>query len=58
MGNVLNNKTKIAMQESENRGSLMGDIGGALGGAAGIYNTGMFNNGDRGWWGNGNGSKT
>ena len=53
LGNVMNNKTKIAMQESENRGSLMGDIGGALGGAAGIYNTGMFNGGKRGWYGNG-----
>jgi hypothetical protein len=45
MGNVLNNKTKIAMQESENRGSLMGDIGGALGGAAGAYK--MYKDWDR-----------
>jgi hypothetical protein len=51
MGNVLNNKTKIAMQESENRGSLLGDIGGAFGAAAGVYNTGMFNGGKRGFYG-------
>jgi hypothetical protein len=37
------------MQESENRGSLMGDIGGAFGAAAGVYNTGMFNEGKPGW---------
>jgi len=49
LGNVMNQKTKIAMQESENRGSLLGDIGGAVGAAAGAYNTGMFNDGKRGW---------
>ena len=51
LGNVMNNKTKIAMQESENRGSLLGDIGGAFGAAAGVYNTGMFNGGKRGFYG-------
>jgi hypothetical protein len=49
LGNVMNQKTKIAMQESENRGSLMGDVGGAFGAAAGVYNTGMFNKGQPGW---------
>ena len=57
LGDVMNQKTKIAMQESENRGSLMGDIGGAIGGAAGVYNTGMMNGGNRGFgydkWGYG-----
>ena len=42
LSDVMNQKTKIAMQESENRGSLLGDIGGAVGAAAGVYNTGMF----------------
>ena len=45
LGSIMNNKTKIAMQESENRGSLMGDIGGALGGAAGAYK--MYKDWDR-----------
>jgi hypothetical protein len=49
LSDVMNQKTKIAMQESENRGSLMGDIGGAFGAAAGVYSTGMFNQGKPGW---------
>jgi hypothetical protein len=49
LGSIMNNKTKIAMQNSENQGSLLGDIGGAFGAAAGVYNSGMFNNGKRGW---------
>jgi len=57
LSDVMNQKTKIAMQESENRGSLLGDIGGAVGAAAGVYNTGMFNDGKRGFgydkWGYG-----
>jgi hypothetical protein len=44
LGEVMNQKTKIAMQESENRGSLAGDFGALAGGATKMYSSGMFGN--------------